>query len=209
MMNFELNAQNRTETGKGYSRRLRQTGRIPAVVYGAGKEPQMLTVDHNEMLRSLENEAFYSHILSLNLDGQVEKVVLKDLSRHPAKPYILHVDLMRVNESEKIRMHVPLHFTNADIAVGVKTGGGIVSHLAVEIEISCFPRDLPEFITVDLAALELGHSIHLSELKLPAGVSIVALGHGGDEHDQDQAVVSITKSRAGSDDETAGAAETK
>jgi len=208
MMNFELNALPRTETGKGNNRRLRSTGRIPAVVYGAGKEPQMLTVNHNEVIRNLENEAFYSHILTLNVDGKIERVVLKDLDRHPAKPYIQHLDLMRVDESEKLRMHVPLHFINADIAPGVKTSGGTVAHVAVEVEIACLPKDLPEFIVVDLSSLELNHSIHLSELQLPEGVSIVALSHGGGE-ERDQAVVSITKSRAGSDEETAKSAETK
>jgi len=188
MIDFELNAEPRHDKGKGASRRLRRTNQVPGILYGAGKKAMMLQVNANELNRKLEHEAFYSHILTIKIGGQEERAVLKDLHRHPARPTVQHFDLLRVSESDKIRMHVPLHFTGEEDAPGVKRDGGIVSHLAVEAEIECFPRDLPEFIEVDVSAMEVGDSIHLSQLKLPAGVELVELMHG-DEHDQ--AVVNI------------------
>lgn len=201
MEQFEVNAQARQDQGKGASRRLRRAGQVPAIVYGAGKEATPVTVRHSEMLRHLEHEAFYSHILTLNLDGKTEQVVLKDLQRHPARPIIMHADFMRVSETEKLTMHVPLHFLNETACVGVKQGGGVVSHQMVEIEIRCLPKDLPEYIAVDLINLQLGQMIHLSELQLPAGVEIPALAHGA-EHDLP--VVTIHKGHGGAtvEDET-------
>jgi large subunit ribosomal protein L25 len=202
MNQFEVTAEVRQDLGKGASRRLRHAGKVPAIVYGAGKEATSLTLRHSEMLRHLENEAFYSHILSLKIGDQVEQVVLKDLQRHPAKPIIMHADFMRVSETEKITMHVPLHFLNETACVGVKQGGGVVSHQMVELEIRCLPKDLPEFISVDLLNLQLGQMIHLSELQLPAGVEIPALIHGT-EHDLP--VVTIHKGHGGAtaiEDET-------
>jgi len=202
MNQFEVTAEVRQDQGKGASRRLRRAGKVPAIVYGAGKEATSLTLRHSEMLRHLEHEAFYSHILSLKIGDQVEQVVLKDLQRHPAKPIIMHADFMRVSESEKIIMHIPLHFLNETACVGVKQGGGVVSHQMVEIEIRCLPKDLPEFISVDLLNLQLGQIIHLSELTLPAGVEIPALAHGA-EHDLP--VVTIHKGHGGAtaiEDET-------
>lgn len=194
MEQFQVNAQTRQDQGKGASRRLRRAGQLPAIVYGAGKEPLPIAVRHSEMLRHLEHESFYSHILTLNLDGKTEQVVLKDLQRHPAKPLIMHADFMRVSDTEKITMHVPLHFLNEATCIGVKQEGGVVSHHLVEVEIRCLPKDLPEFIEVDLSHLHLGQMIHLSELRLPTGVEIPALAHGP-EHDLP--VVAIHKGHGG------------
>ncbi len=186
--NFELICEVRTAEGKGASRRLRREGKVPAILYGGSEAPVPLTLSHNELMKHLEHEAFYSHILTVKHDGKSEKAVLRDVQRHPAKPVVLHIDLLRVSESETLRMNVPLHFLNEETCVGVKQGGGIVSHLMTEVEVSCMPKDLPEYIEVDLADLNVGDSIHLSGLKLPAGVELVELMHGP-EHDQ--AVVNI------------------
>jgi large subunit ribosomal protein L25 len=176
-IDFELVAEPRQEQGKGASRRLRHAGKVPAIIYGGGKDPQSITLDHNALLRHLEHEAFYSHLLTVKVGGEESRAVLRDLHRHPSKPRILHLDLQRVSPMEKIRMRVPLHFTGADIAPGVKQGGGIVSHLMNDLEIVCLGKDLPEYITVDLTETELNETIHLADLKLPQGV---ALGHGAD-----------------------------
>lgn len=176
-MDFELVAEPRSDQGKGASRRLRHAGKVPAVIYGGGKDAQSLTLDHNALLRHLEHEAFYSHILTVKIGTEEAKAVLRDLHRHPSKPRILHLDLQRVSPMEKIRMRVPLHFTNADIAPGVKQSGGIVSHLMNDIEIVCLGKDLPEFIGVDLSEVKLNETVHLSDLKLPQGV---ALAHGAE-----------------------------
>jgi large subunit ribosomal protein L25 len=199
---FELTSQLRTDLGKGASRRLRHAGHVPAIMYGAGKDPIALTFSHNELQRNLANEAFYSHILTIHIDGQAdEKAVLKDLQRHPSRPIIMHMDLLRVSETEEITIHVPLHFINQDICVGVKTGGGIISHLMVELEVRCLPKDLPEFISIDLATAQIGDIIHLSDLKLPEGVHIPSLTHG------DQPVASVHLPRGGEEAETTPVAE--
>jgi len=190
-INFVLEAEPRTDLGKGASRRLRRTGMVPAVIYGAGKDPVSLSVKHNELQHSLENEAFYSHILTIKLGGKEEQAILKDLQRHPSKPVIMHMDLQRVSANEKLRIHAPLHFLNEETAPGVKAGG-MVSHSQTEIEITCLPKDLPEYIEVDLGALELDASIHLSEITLPAGVEAVELTHG---EGHDPAIVSIHMAR--------------
>lgn len=188
---FELKAEVRTDTGKGASRRLRHVNGVPAIIYGAGKEPQMITLAQNELAHHLENEAFYSHILKMKVDGKAEKVVLRDLQRHPSKAIILHADFLRIDEKIALKMHVPLHYINEDTAVGVKEGG-LVSHLSTDVEVSCLAKDLPEYIEVDVAELNIGDSIHLSQIQLPKGVEIVALTHGGDH---DLAIVSIHKAR--------------
>ena len=195
---FELQAEPRADQGKGASRRLRRAGKLPAILYGAGQDPQSITLDHNAVKLSLEHEAFYSHILSVQLEGRTEKAILRDVQRHPCKPLILHLDLLRVSEDQAIRVHVPLHFVNEDTCVGVKTGGGMVSHQMVEVEVECLPRNLPEFLSVDVANLKVGDSLHLSEIGLPDGVSIVALSHGPDH---DLPVVSILKPRGVAVDE--------
>lgn len=184
---FELNANIRQDMGKGASRRLRRDNKVPAVLYGGGKEAVSLTMQHNTLVHNLENEAFYSHILTVNVDGKAEKAVLKDLQRHPYKPTIIHLDLQRVNANEKLRMNVPVHFIGEGVAPGVKAGG-LVSRLANDVEISCFPKDLPEFIEADISVLNIDDALHLSDLKLPEGVELVALTHG---EDHDLPVVSI------------------
>jgi len=201
-VSFELEAVSRSDTGKGASRRLRKTGMVPGIVYGAGKDPEMISVAHNELIRHLDHEAFYSHILTLNVDGNAQNVVLKDLHRHPAKPFIIHLDLLRVSDDEKIKMHVPLHFLNETKAVGVKAGGQL-SREITDVEVSCLPKDLPEFIEIDVMDLNIGESIHLSEIKLPEGVEILQLGLG---EDHDSAVVAIHAVRGSAEDEEDGAA---
>lgn len=170
-VNFEVVALPRASKGTGASRRLRRQGQVPAIVYGGHAEPEMVSVTHNELLKHLEHEAFYSHLLDLKIADRTVKVVLKDLQRHPAKPFIQHVDFMRVTQDEKIRMVVPLHFVNEERAKGVKLGGQ-VSHTINEIEISCLPKDLPEFIALDMTNVDVGQIIHLSEIPLPEGVSL-------------------------------------
>ena len=187
-ISFELNAEIRDGAGKGASRRLRRTGKVPAILYGTGEAPQMLALDHNPVMHSLENEAFYSHILTVNVDGKSVRAVLKDLQRHPFKPIIMHLDLQRVSETEKLRMHVPLHFIGEDKAPGVKQAGGVASHLVTEVEVSCLPKHLPDFIEVDVSNLGLNETVHLSNLPLPEGVELVALLHG---KEYDLPVVSI------------------
>ncbi len=188
MKEFELTAEPREDVGKGASRRLRRTGKVPGIVYGADKEAASITLDHDDVTHHLEQEAFYSHILTLKLGKEKQKVVLKDLQRHPFKPRILHVDLQRVSETEKLTMRIPLHFINEDKCIGVKTGGGVISHIMTEIEVSCLPKDLPEFIEVDMAEVSLNQTIHLGDLKLPDGVESYVLTHGGDPS---QSVVSV------------------
>ncbi len=189
--NYVLEAERRTEQGKGASRRLRREDKMPAIVYGAGKEPVAITLTHHVIHNYLDDEAFYSQILTLKLDGNEEKVVLRDVQRHPSKALILHLDLMRIDENQLLRTHVPLHFINEDSAPGVKLGG-IVNHLLTDVEISCLPSALPEYIEVDLGALGVGEAIHMSDIKLPPGVELPELAQGP-EHDL--AVVIIQKGR--------------
>ena len=193
---FQFDVETRTDLGKGASRRLRRSGRVPAVLYGAGKEPVSLSLHHNEAIKQLENEAVYSSILTLKLDGREEKAVLRDLQRHPFKPTLLHMDFLRVSEDSEIRVLVPLHFVNEDQCVGVRQQGGAISHLLNETEITCLPKDLPEFIEVDVASLELGATLHLSDISLPEGVTFTALSH-----DNDAAVANVHHTGGGSDDD--------
>ncbi|MEQ8230965.1 MAG: 50S ribosomal protein L25/general stress protein Ctc [Gammaproteobacteria bacterium] len=195
---FEIEAELRHDRGKGASRRLRRAGKFPAVVYGAHKDAVAIQLDHNELLLHTQHEAFYSHILSLKVDGRNERVVLKDVQRHPYKPFLMHMDFQRVSESESLTIRVPLHFTNEERCVGVKQGGGTIAHLMADLEVTCLPKDLPEYIEVDIANLNVGETIHLSELKLPAGVEITAIAHGGDA---EQAVVQVNAPRGPSADE--------
>ena len=179
MQQFELKAELREDVGKGAIRRLRKSGRLPGIVYGAAKKTQVISLLHDDVLHQLEHEAFYSHILSLTVGDKTEKVVLKALQRHPYKPALIHIDFQRIKEDEKLTMRVPLHFINETRSVGVKTGG-VVSHIMTELEVSCLPKDLPEFIEVDLLGLDVGETVHLGDLKLPHGVVVHALQHGGD-----------------------------
>jgi large subunit ribosomal protein L25 len=196
---FELIAEFRDDQGKGASRRLRRTGKVPAILYGGHQDARALALDHARLLLMLDNERFYSTILSLKVGDEKQAAVLKDLQRHPYKNQVVHIDFQRVLEDEKIRMRIPLHFVNEATSVGVKTQGGVVSHLRNDVEVSCLPKDLPEYIEVDLQELGLGQLIHLSELKLPEGVELPELIHG-----HDAPVVSIHAQRA---EEVAPAAE--
>ena len=198
---FLLHAKGRDVSGKGASRRLRRlAGEIPAIVYGGQKEPQSLTLVHKDVLKALENEAFYSNIITLTIDDKAEEVVLKDLQRHPAKLLILHMDFLRVSKSTMITLKVPLRFVNEDICVGVKNQGGVISHTVSDLEVQCLPKNLPEFIEVDLATLELGATLHISDIVMPKGVESVALNHGAD-HDLSVAAVNKSKSSETTSDE--------
>lgn len=198
MSELVVNATARQDVGKGASRRLRREhDQIPAIVYGGGKDPQSLTLSHSEVLKSLKNDAFYSSILELKVDGKSESVVLKDIQRHPFKPKVTHMDFQRIKAGEKITMSVPLHFLNEDIAPGVKMSGGSISHLTTEVEVRCLPKDLPEFIEVDMGTVELDQTIHLSDLKIAKGVELIALTHG-----DDTAIASIHEIKAAKADET-------
>ncbi len=201
---FEFVAQGRSQSGKTSARGVRREGGVPAVIYGGAAAPQMLSLKHNEVLRHLEHEAVYSHILDIVIDGKSEKAILKDIQRHPSKPIVMHMDFQRVNESEKLRVNVPVHFINESTSVGAKKGG-IVTHNLVDIEVACLPGNLPEYIEVDLIDVDVNESVHLSDVKLPEGVEIVALVHGGDH---DLPIVSITQARGGgAEEEDEGAAE--
>jgi len=190
---FTVEAQTRSDGGKGASRRLRREGLVPGIVYGSRKEPEMIALRHNTLLQHLANEAFYSHILELKVGDTMSKVVLKDLQRHPAKPFIMHADFLRISADEKIRMVVPLHFLNEEKAVGVKAGG-VVSHNVTEVEITCLPKDLPAFIDVDVLNMDIGDIVQLSGISMPAGVE---LAHAPDP---DEPVV-IIHSSYGTDEE--------
>ena len=185
---FDLIAEFRDDKGKGASRRLRREGKVPAILYGGGRPPRNLAFDHNKVLRQLENESFYSSVLNVKVGDQEQAVILKDLQRHPARRQILHMDLQRVREDEEIRMNVPIHFLNEDIAVGVKQGGGKVSHLMTDVEVVCLPRFLPEYLEIDVADLELDEMRYISDIPLPEGVTIPALAQG---EEANQPIVSI------------------
>ncbi len=181
MTNFALNAEVRSDLGKGASRRLRRNeSLVPAVIYGGEKPAQSISLLAKDLAKLLENEAAFSHVLTLNVAGANESVVIKALQRHPAKGFVLHADFVRVVAGQKLSAHVPLHFINEATSVGVKQQGGEVSHTITEVEVSCQPQDLPEFIEVDLAKVEVGQIVHLSDIKLPKGVELVALAHGND-----------------------------
>jgi large subunit ribosomal protein L25 len=175
-------AQGRSDEGKGASRRLRRSGQLPAVVYGGHQEPQSIQLLHNTVFLASQHEWFYSAILDLDLEGTMQKVLVRDMQRHPFKPLILHVDFQRVSENEALRVSVPLHFIDQARSPAGKTSGVVISHNLTEVEISCLPRDLPEFIALDLSELNVGDIVHLSELKLPEGVEIPELKLGK-EHD--------------------------
>jgi large subunit ribosomal protein L25 len=199
-ISFTVGAELRETQGKGASRRLRHDGKVPAILYGGHAEARTLTLSHQKLLIMLDNERFYSTILNLKVGDQSQAAILKDVQRHPFKNAIVHVDFQRVEENEKIRISIPLHFTGAAVSPGVKSQGGIVSHMRTETEVSCLPKDLPEFIEVDISGLSLNESIHLSQLKIPAGVVLVELAK------DDVAVVAIHSPRAEEPEPTAVAA---
>ncbi|MDP1596908.1 MAG: 50S ribosomal protein L25/general stress protein Ctc [Methylotenera sp.] len=191
-MAIEINAVKRDAKGTGASRRLRHAGAVPGVVYGAGKDAVTLELNAKELFLQFRHEAFHASVLTLILDGKKENVLLRDFQMHPVRNTIQHIDFQRVSATEKIHVKVPFHFINADVAPGVKLGGGIVAHVQTEADVSCLAKDLPEFIEIDVSVLEIGHSIHLSQIKLPKGVEFVQLAHG-----DDAAVASIAKTRGG------------
>jgi large subunit ribosomal protein L25 len=175
---FEFDAEIRTTTGKGDARRARRLGKIPAIVYGGGlTEPVKLYLAHHRVAKALQNDAVYSHVLTLKYDGKEEKAILKALERHPSRPIIMHMDFQRINEKDKLHVHIPLHFINQETSIGVKKGG-VVSHALVEVEVLCLPQNLPEFIEVDMAKVDIGQLVHLSDLTVPEGVELVDLTHG-------------------------------
>ncbi len=205
MSEFNLSAELREDAGKGASRRLRRENAVPAIVYGgkAGgndRKPQAIVLKANELNKVLENEAFYSSVITLTIGEKTEQVVLKDLQRHPSKAMIWHADFLRVSKTTKIKAHVPLHFLNEESCVGVKTGGGKIAHQLTSLDIICNAGDLPEFIEVDMANVEAGSVVHLSDLKLPKGVESLALSHGP-EHDT--SVVTVIAPKGGDSDEAA------
>jgi large subunit ribosomal protein L25 len=182
---FNLIAEIRKDSGKGASRRLRQAGKVPAILYGAGKAPTTITFDANQLLQKMKHEAFFSSVLTVNVGKKSQQAILKDVQAHPAKRAILHLDLQRIVADEKIRMTVPIHFMNENIAPGVKAGGSI-SHMMTEADITCLPADLPEYLELDIGALELDELLRLSDIPLPSGVEIPELAL-----DNDRDVVSI------------------
>ncbi|MBT5387670.1 MAG: 50S ribosomal protein L25/general stress protein Ctc [Porticoccaceae bacterium] len=195
---FTLQAKGREDKGKGASRRLRRlAGEIPGVVYGGKKDPAQISLIHKDVVKALENEAFYSNIVSLEIDGKAEDVIVKDVQRHPAKAIVLHMDFLRVSKNTKLQTKVPLHFINEDICVGVKMSGGLIAHSMTELEIMCLPKDLPEYLEVDMAEVDLGQTLHISDIKLPKGVESVALSHG---EDHDLPIAAVNKSKAKEED---------
>ena len=185
---FNLIAELREDSGKGASRRLRRQGKVPAIIYGAGRPPRKLVFDQNKVFQELENESFYSSILSVKVGERNQAAIVKDIQRHPAKNQILHMDLQRIVEDEKIRMNVPIHFLGEDVAIGVKEGGGKVSRLKTEVEVVCLPKDLPEFLELDISDLELDGLMYLTDITLPEGVEIPELAQ---VIEQSQPIVSI------------------
>ncbi len=197
---FLLDAQSRNDAGKGASRRLRRLHKmVPAIIYGGESPPANIAIELRVLSKALENEAFYSHVLALNVDGKQQQVVLRDLQRLPGKGTPIHADFLRVDKAHKITMNVPLHFTNEDKCHGVKQQGGKISHSASEVQVSCLPQDLPEFIEVDMTDIKLDEVLHLSDLVMPKGVELVDLSHGT-EHNLP--VVSVHAIKGGGDTET-------
>ena len=199
--NFKLDASVRTDLGKGASRRLRREDKLPGIIYGGEEAPVSITLDHNKVNNSADFEAFYSHVLEINLDGKVVEVLVKDMQRHPFKPKITHIDFQRVIAGQDVHTNVPLHFVNEEDSAAVKAGG-IAEHHVTEIEVTCLPKNLPEFIEVDMAGVEMGQTLHLSDLTLPAGVSSVELAKNDEAHDL--AVVTVKPAPKAADAEEDG-----
>ncbi|HTX23939.1 MAG TPA: 50S ribosomal protein L25/general stress protein Ctc [Steroidobacteraceae bacterium] len=190
-VSFVFGADRREKQGKGASRRLRHSGKVPAILYGGGQPPQALVLDQQNLLTMIGSEKFYSSIVQLKIENQSQEAIVKDVQMHPARNVVVHVDLQRVVETEKIRIRLPIHFRNEGVAPGVKTQGGIVSHLLTDVEVACLPKDLPEFLEVDLAEMNLNETKFLADIPLPTGVVIADLAHA-----KNQPVVSIHSPRA-------------
>ncbi|WP_251978330.1 50S ribosomal protein L25/general stress protein Ctc [Salinicola avicenniae] len=202
MSQYTLNANVRTELGKGASRRLRRKNeQVAAIIYGGEAAPQPITIDKPAFYKAIEDEAFFSSVIDLKVDGKSEQVVIRDLQRHPYKALITHADFMRVDATHELTLNVPLHFLNEETCKGVKDEGGVLHVLNNDVQISCLPSKLPEYLEVDVANLGLGETIHLSDIKLPEGVTLVELSHG-EEHDY--GVVSVTQPTVSREDEAAG-----
>jgi large subunit ribosomal protein L25 len=195
---FELSAEPRNDQGKGASRRLRHSGKVPAILYGAHVEPTRLALEHHKLLALVSDEKFFSSIISISVGTQKQPVIVKDVQMHPAHNAVVHVDLQRVLENEKIRLHLPIHFKGEASAPGVKTQGGVVSHHMADMEVVCLPKDLPEYIELDLSGMNLNDSLYLNEVKVPEGVTISALAHGANPP-----VVSIHSPRVAEPEPTA------
>lgn len=190
---YELNAEKRDAKGTGASRRLRHASKVPAVIYGGDKDPEMLAFDHDTIYHLLEQEAFHTSVLNVKTGSSDQQAILRDVQMHPFKPRVMHMDLQRISANEKIHMSVPFHFIGEDAAPGVKLEGGLVAHLLTETDVACLPKDLPEYLEVDLSSLHMNDSVHLSDVKLPDGVELTVMSHGGD----DLAVATITTIRGG------------
>lgn len=204
---FELNAELREDKGKGASRRLRRLAdQIPAIIYGGDQDPQPLTLIRKDLEKALENEAFFSQVLTISVGKDTQKAILKDLQRHPAKNRVMHADFLRVDDKVAIKVNVPIHFINEDTCVGVKMEGGMIQHQVTDVEVQCLPGDIPEYIEVDMEKLEIGDILHLSDITLPANVTSVALALGED-HDLAVASVLAPKGSAEEDEELEAAAE--
>ncbi len=203
---LDLVAEYREDTGKGSSRRLRREGKVPAIVYGGGRPPRNITLDENALFMQAQNESFFSSVLTVKVGERTQPCILKDIQVHPAKRRILHLDLQRIVADEKIRMSIPLHFTGAEECPGVKLGGGTVSQVITEIEVTCLPAALPEFIEVDLSAMELDQIVHLSDLNVPADVEVIELAQG-EGHDQPVATCQVLRAAVIEEDEAEEAAE--
>lgn len=203
MNEFELVGEARTETGKAATRRLRRSGLVPAILYGEGKDTVNFTLKRNEVKKRLENEAFASHVLTVQVGAEKSQAVLRAVQRDPRNSDVIHMDLLRISAKNKITMRVPLHFMNEEECPGNREGG-VISHLAVEVEVSCLPKDLPEYIEVDMGEVELGSAIHLSELVMPEGVELVVLAQEGDH---DPALVSVQLPKAAPEEEEEGVLE--
>ena len=191
--NIQLNAEPRADSGKGASRRLRRMNMVPAIVYGGDGDPVSISLEHNQFAHELENEAIYTQLIDLNVGKSSEEVILRDLQRHPFKNKILHADFFRIDNKKPINVVVPIHVTNAEDCVGVKMDGGMMTQLVTEIEVICLPKYLPEYLEIDATEVHLGDIVHLSAIKMPEGVEIVALTHG---EDHDTGILSVVKTRA-------------
>ncbi|MDX1464502.1 MAG: 50S ribosomal protein L25/general stress protein Ctc [Halomonas sp.] len=205
MSDYTLNASVRNDLGKGASRRLRRANaQVPAIIYGGEQAPQPIAVDKTSFYKALEDEAFFSSVINLSVDGQAQQVVVRDLQRHPFKPLVTHADFLRVDATHELTLNVPLHVVGEDACAAIKDQDGELHQLASEVEISCLPKDLPEYLEVDISTVELGSTLHLSDLTVPAGVTLVALTHG---EDHDNAILSITKAKVRGGDAEEGEEE--
>ena len=210
MSTFRIDAEVREDLGKGASRRLRHQNKIPAIIYGGDREPRSISVEHHKILKNVEDESFFTSILELKAaGGQRQKVVLRDMQRHPSKPRIMHMDFQRIADNVELHLNVPLHFVNEELSPASKTSGVVISHQINEVEVACLPGDLPEYLEVDLSEFDIGDIVRLSDIKLPKGVTLTAFTHG-DIEDHDEVVVSASHVKGGtseSEDDEEGTEE--